>query len=99
MEPNKEITMETIKKLVMMMMLALSLNLAAADPVNINSADKQTLMQIKGVGEKRADAIIAWREKNGPFKSVAQLTEIDGIGPSLVETNKDLLTVGNTTAQ
>ena len=91
--------METIKNLVMMMMLALSLNLAAADPVNINSADKQTLMQIKGVGEKRADAIILWREKNGPFKSVAQLTEIDGIGPSLVETNKDLLTVGNTSAQ
>ncbi len=91
--------METLKKLAMMTLLVLSLNLAAADPVNINSADKQTLMQIKGVGEKRADAIIAWREKNGPFKSVAQLTEIDGIGPSLVETNKDLLTVGNTTAQ
>ena len=91
--------METLKKLAIKTLLALSLNLAAADPVNINSADKQTLMQIKGVGEKRADAIIAWREKNGPFKSVAQLTEIDGIGPSLVETNKDLLTVGNTTAQ
>ena len=91
--------METLKKLAMMTLLVLSLNLAAADPVNINSADKQTLMQIKGVGEKRADAIIAWREKNGPFKSVAQLTEIDGIGPSLVETNKDMLTVGNTAAQ
>ena len=91
--------METLKKLAMMTLLVLSLNLAAADPVNINSADKQTLMQVKGIGEKRADAIIAWREKNGPFKSVAQLTEIDGIGPSLVETNKDLLTVGNTAAQ
>jgi len=99
MEPNKENIMETIKKLVMMMMLAISLNLAAADPININSADKQTLMQVKGIGEKRADAIILWREKNGPFKSVDQLTEIDGIGPSLVETNKELLTVGNTTAQ
>ena len=91
--------METLNKLVMIMMLALSLNLAAAGPVNINSADKQTLMQVKGIGGKRADAIILWREKNGPFKSVDQLTEIDGIGPSLVETNKDLLTVGNTTAQ
>ena len=91
--------METLNKLVMLMMLALSLNLAAAGPVNINSADKQTLMQVKGIGEKRADAIVLWREKNGPFKSVDQLTEIDGIGPSLVETNKDLLTVGNTTAQ
>ncbi len=91
--------METIKKLAVIMMLALSLNLTAAEPININSADKQTLMQVKGIGEKRADAIIAWREKNGPFKAVDQLTEIDGIGPSLVETNKELLTVGSNTSQ
>lgn len=88
--------METINKLLIMALLAFSLNLSAAEPVNINSADKQTLMQVKGVGEKRAEAIIAWREKNGPFKTVEQLTEIDGIGPSLVETNKDMLTVGST---
>lgn len=88
--------MEMINRLLFIALLTISLNLSAADPVNINSADKQTLMQVKGVGEKRAEAIIAYREKNGPFKSVDELTEIDGIGPSLVETNKDLLTVGVT---
>lgn len=91
--------METIKKLIFLTLLAFSLNMSAAEPVNINSADKQTLMQVKGVGEKRAEAIIAWREKNGPFKAVADLAEIDGIGPSLIESNKDLLTVGSASAQ
>lgn len=91
--------METIKKFLFITLLALSLTLSAADPVNINSADKQTLMQVKGIGEKRAEAIIAYREKNGPFKSVADLTEIDGIGQSLLETNKDMLTVSTDTAR
>lgn len=88
--------MKLLKKIFMATLLATSLNLAAADPININSADKTTLMQIKGIGEKRAEAIIAYREKNGPFKSVEELTEIDGIGPSLVETNKGLLSTGST---
>ena len=87
--------MELLKKIVMATLLATSLNLAAAEPVNINSADKTALMQIKGIGEKRAEAIIAYREKNGPFKSVEELTEIDGIGPSLVKTNKSLLSTGS----
>jgi len=91
--------METINKLLFIALLTLGLGLQAAEPININSANKQTLMQIKGVGEKRADAIIAWREKNGPFKSVEGLTEIDGIGHSLIETNKDMLTVGTATVQ
>ena len=91
--------METIKKLLFTTLLALSLNLSAADPVNINSADKQTLMLVKGVGEKRAEAIIAWREKNGPFKSIDDLMQVDGIGQSTLDTNRDMLTVGKSTAE
>lgn len=91
--------METIKKLIFITLLAASLNLVAAEPVNINSADKQTLMQVKGVGEKRAEAIIAWREKNGPFKSVEDLTQVDGIGQSTLDANLEILTVGSASAQ
>ena len=91
--------METIKKLIFITLLAASLNLVAAEPVNINSADKQTLMQVKGVGEKRAEAIIAWREKNGPFKSVEDLTQVDGIGQSTLDANLEVLTVGSASAQ
>jgi competence ComEA-like helix-hairpin-helix protein len=46
---------------------------------------------IKGVGEKRAEAIIAYREKNGSFKSIDELAEITGIGQSIVDKNRDNL--------
>ena len=62
--------------------------------MNINTADKDTLMTaIKGVGEKRAEAIIAYREQNGPFKSIEELAEVRGIGASIVEANMDNLSI------
>ncbi|OGT29160.1 MAG: hypothetical protein A2W28_13065 [Gammaproteobacteria bacterium RBG_16_51_14] len=64
----------------------------AADAIDINTADKAALMTvIKGVGEKRAEAIIAYREKNGPFKSIDELAEVSGIGQSIVDANRDVL--------
>ena len=62
--------------------------------MNINTADKETLMSaIKGVGEKRAEAIIAYREDHGPFKSIEELANVRGVGPSIVESNMDNLSV------
>lgn len=87
--------METIRKFLFVTLLCISCQGLTAEPVDINSADKQTLMTVKGVGEKRAEAIIAYREKYGPFKSVSELTQVDGIGQSTLDTNKDSLTVGN----
>ena len=64
----------------------------AADAIDINTADKAALMTvIKGVGEKRAEAIIAYREKNGPFKSIDELAEVSGIGQSIVDANRYVL--------
>jgi len=69
--------------------------LPAADPVDINTADATTLAAaIKGVGEKRAQAIVAYREANGPFKSVDDLTMVQGVGEKIVEASKASLTVG-----
>ena len=48
---------------------------------------------IKGVGEKRAEAIIAYREQNGPCKSIEELAEVRGIGASIVEANMDNLSI------
>lgn len=56
--------------------------------VNINTADLEALTQLKGIGQKRAEAIIAWREANGPFKSVDQLMEIKGIGQAVLDDNR-----------
>jgi competence protein ComEA len=87
--------MEFFKKIILICLLALPCYLLAADKVNINTADKETLMtEITGVGEKRAEAIIAWREQHGPFKSVDDLAIVSGVGQAIVDKNRDSLTVG-----
>ncbi|PLR39294.1 competence protein ComEA [Chimaeribacter coloradensis] len=67
---------------------------AAAAPqeekVNLNTADAQALSDgLNGVGLKKAEAIVRYREESGPFTAVDQLQEVPGIGPSLVERNRD----------
>jgi competence protein ComEA len=63
-----------------------------AGPVNINTADAATLSrELKGIGMKRAQAIVDYRSKNGPFKSVDELTLVKGIGPAALAKNRDLI--------
>ena len=62
---------------------------AIAGPVNVNSADAKTLArELDGVGKAKADAIVAYREKNGPFKSAEDLAKVKGLGKKLIEQNK-----------
>lgn len=49
------------------------------EKININTATREELMTLKGIGGTRADAIIDYREKNGPFKTIEQIMEITGI--------------------
>ena len=85
-------------KIIRSMMLSLALMMSAvawAGPVNINIADASTLAaSIQGVGEKRAQAIVKYREEHGPFKTVDSLAQVNGIGAAIVEKNRDNLTVG-----
>ncbi len=67
---------------------------ASAQVVNINTADVATLSTLKSIGKKRAAAIVAYRQLNGPFKSISDLTKVKGISQKVVEKNKDRLTVG-----
>ncbi len=48
--------------------------------VDINTADKDLLVEIPGIGPKTADAILAYRQENGNFKSLDELTKVKGIG-------------------
>ena len=61
--------------------------------VNINSATATELESLPGVGPTTAAAIIAFREENGPFTSVAQLGEVSGIGPKKLEKLTKAVTV------
>lgn len=65
----------------------------AGAKVNINTADEAGLMAIKGIGKAKAKAIIEYREKNGPFKSLDELTKIKGIKAKSLLKLKDQLTV------
>lgn len=58
------------------------------DAININTADAETLTKLKGVGAKKAEAIVAWRKANGSFKSVDQLAEVKGIGEKTLDANR-----------
>lgn len=61
--------------------------------INLNKADVQTLAQLHGVGEKKAEAIIAYRQANGGFKSVDELSKVKGIGEKTLEKNRSRLSV------
>ena len=87
--------MKKLRNLAAAMLLCLPVALFAAETVDINTADKETLMSLSGVGEAFADRIIEYREENGGFKAVQELTNIRGIGQTLVEKNREMLTVGD----
>ena len=65
-------------------------SLAFAGPVNVNTADAQTISdELNGVGLTRAQAIVEYREKNGPFRTVEELLKVKGIGERTLELNRD----------
>lgn len=65
----------------------------AISVVNINTADIKTLTKLKGIGTKKAQAIINYRKLNGEFKSLSELLKIKGIGERFLKENKQRLSV------
>jgi competence protein ComEA len=57
--------------------------------VDVNKADIETLSLLKGIGEKKAQAIIAYRELHGDFNSVDDLLNVKGIGEQMLQHNKE----------
>jgi competence protein ComEA len=62
--------------------------------ININTAELWLLEALPGIGEVKARAIISYREANGLFKSTTELLLVEGIGTSIYEKIKDLVSVG-----
>ena len=61
--------------------------------VSLNTATKEELMTLKGIGEAKANDIISFREKNGPFENIEDILKIGGIGEGLFAEIKENLTV------
>jgi len=69
--------------------------LALAEPVDVNTADAQTISEsLQGVGLSKARAIVEYRQKHGPFGSPDDLSLVKGIGERTVELNRDDILVG-----
>jgi competence protein ComEA len=67
----------------------------AAAVVNLNTATATQIATLPGIGEKAAQRIIEYREKNGGFKKVEELMNVKGIGEKSFLKLKPLITVGD----
>ncbi|MDE1164215.1 MAG: ComEA family DNA-binding protein [Pseudomonas sp.] len=71
-----------------------TLQASSSAKVNLNSADAETLQrELSGIGLGKAQAIVAHREANGAFATVDELLEVKGIGKSLLDKNRERLTI------
>lgn len=79
----------------LVMVMAFSVPSWATDQgkINLNKATATELTQLKGIGMKYAERIVEFREKNGPFKNVEDLLNVQGIGQKTLDKNKDRITV------
>ena len=69
--------------------------LVYAEPVNVNTADASALAKaLNGIGPAKAKAIVSYREKNGPFKTVDQLAMVEGITQKLIDKNRADIKLG-----
>ena len=66
---------------------------AEVQKININTASAEELTQLKGIGPSHAAKIVAYREKNGPFKMPEDLIQVAGIGRKTFEANQEVIIV------
>ncbi|MCD5491460.1 helix-hairpin-helix domain-containing protein [Lactobacillus delbrueckii] len=66
---------------------------ASGDLINLNTATASDLQKLNGIGEKKAEQIIAYRQEKGAFKSIDELKEVSGIGDKTFAAIKDQLTI------
>ena len=64
------------------------------EKININTADISQLMELEEIGEKKALAIIEYREKNGKFRIPEEITNVNGISEGILRKNIDRITTG-----
>jgi len=63
------------------------------EKININLAPKEKLTELNGIGDKKADQIVAYRQEKGSFKTIEDLKNVSGIGDKIFESLSDQITI------
>ncbi len=83
----------------MFVLLALAVALgvrAEEERVDVNTADAETIAQVLvGVGQSKAEAIVAYREENGRFEDLEELARVRGIGEATIKRNESRISLGD----
>lgn len=87
-----------LKKLIVVLFASLALCSAALAAADLNTASVQQLESVKGLGPAKAKAIVEYRTKNGPFKSVDDVMKVPGIKEGVFKKIKGEISVGGKTA-
>lgn len=88
-----------MKKLLLSLFVSLAFSGLTYAAVDLNTATKEELETVKGIGPSKADAIIEYRKQHGPFKKLDDLGEIKGFGDKSVAKLRGELTVGSAAAK
>ena len=80
---------------ILFLIVGLSMPLYAAEggKININTAGVEELASLDKVGDKYAKRIVEYREKNGTFETAEDIVKVKGIGPKILDANKDRIVV------
>lgn len=88
--------MKLFQAFTLALFLVFSSQFVTAAPVDINTANARAIANsMKGVGIKKAEAIVAYRKKNGNFKSIDELSKVKGIGKKTVAKNRKNIEIKN----
>ncbi len=90
---TKKFTVLVLLALLAILTSGISTFAGDAAKININKASAEELTQLQGIGQKYAAKIVEYRDQNGPFASPEDLMKVPGIGPKVLEKNKDLIVV------
>lgn len=85
-----------IRELCCLILLSAAAPVLFAGPVNINTADAETLaLELTGVGPALAAAIVEYRQRNGAFENAEALMQVSGIGARIIEMNRSNILVSD----
>jgi len=91
--------MTTAVRTLLFTILATGATASWCTPVNVNTADAATIASsLNGIGAVKAQAIVDYRQKHGPFRSVDELAQVKGISQKLINRNRSDLRVDRTPA-